>query len=69
MMPLMNAAPNPSKTTRSPAETTGETGSRRFALRLSFAAFALVAAAGGLLWLRFGEAMLVDSLALIRSCF
>ena len=52
-----------------PVETTRETGSRRLALRLALGGFALLIAAGALLWARFGEAMLVDSLALIRSCF
>ena len=43
--------------------------SSRLALRLALGGFALLIAAGALLWARFGEAMLVDSLALIRSCF
>ena len=52
-----------------PTETTRETGSSRLALRLALGGFALLLAAGALLWARFGETMLVDSLALIRSCF
>ena len=52
-----------------PAETIRETGSSRLALRLALAGFALLVAAGALLWARFGETMLADSLALIRSCF
>lgn len=41
----------------------------RLALRLALASFAVLAAAGALMWWRFGPVIFVDMLAALQNCF